>query len=105
MRTLPVALAALGLVSVAGCAGIQQAATDLGVSVAVQQACTAAVAQEIPGISEDTDFDLVLDRLEANGKACLIAAVKDVLMAQIVAVPPAAAGEVIAADAKAAAAI
>ena len=45
------------------------------------------------------------DRLEANGKACLIAAVKDVLMAQIVAVPPAAAGEVIAADAKAAAAI
>lgn len=98
-------LAGAAALSLSACAGIQQAVTDIGVSQAVQQACMAAVAQEIPGITDDMDFDAVMDRLEENGKACLIAAVRDVLTARIIAAAPADAGEVVPADVRAAQAI
>lgn len=96
----------LPVFAVTGCAGMMQTATDWGVSPAVQQACMTAVAQEIPGVDVDMDFGAAMDRLQDNGLACLIAAAQDVLTAQIVQAPaPAAAGEVIAADARAAAAL
>ena len=96
------ALATLGL---SACVEAQQAATNAGVSPAVQQACMQAAAEEIAGIDEDMDFDAAMERLKAKGLACLIAAVQDVLTARIVAVTPTYAGEVVAANANAAAAI
>ncbi len=105
MKIATLAVPALAL-AVSACAEVQTRATDLGVSPAVQTACTAAAAQEIGGISDPTlDFDAVLDRLKAKGKACLIAAAQDVLTAKIIAAAPAIAGEVVAADPVAAAAI
>jgi hypothetical protein len=103
MRAL--ALAAVAPFALSGCAGLLTTATNLGVSMAVQQACVAAVAQEVPGIDEDMDFGAAMDRLKDNGKACLVAAVKDVLTARVVAAPPSAAGDVIPADPVAEAAI
>jgi hypothetical protein len=100
-----IAAVTLGGCSVTGLAGLLQTATNLGVSPAVQQACVAAVAQEVPGIDEDMDFGAAMDRLKDNGKACLVAAVKDVLTARVVAAPPSAAGDVIPADPVAEAAI
>jgi hypothetical protein len=104
------ALAAVAAVTLGGCgvtglAGLLATATNLGVSPAVQQACVAAVAQEVPGLDADTDFGAAMDRLKVEGKACLIAAVKDVLTARVVLVPPATAGDVIPADPVAEAAI
>lgn len=91
--------------SLAACAEVRTQATDLGVSQEVQNACASAAAQEIAGLDEDTDFDAVMERLQDRGKACLIAAVQDVLTAQVISAPAAIAGEVVAADGEAAAAI
>jgi hypothetical protein len=88
MHKLILAVPALALV--AGCAQLQGAATQVGVSPEVQTACAAAVAEEIPGISEDMDFDALMDRARAKGMACLIAAAQDVLTARLVAAPAAA---------------
>ena len=106
MRIPTMVLSTLGLVAVSGCdPQMMQRLTDFGVSPQTQQLCVSAAAQQLPTITEDMDFSVVMDDLRADGMACLIASVRDVLTARVVSTTPDQAGDVIAADPVAEAAI